>query len=226
MTTEAGEHTSIDNLYLRAIATTDVPARPSNATAQAINNDEQVKISFTLPTKTEAGDPINEDLVAYIYRAGEESPAFAEADLSTGTEVTWTDTQAKQSLNEYTIYIENEAGKSIGLTLTCDLTQGIPGAISSLAAARNEDGTVTLFWQRPAAGTDGNGHTIHPKKVLYRIQRITDGTYTTIADSVSTINYTDENPAADMLGLQGVVNYSITPFSTGCLLYTSPSPRD
>ena len=30
-----------------------------------------------------------------------------------------------------------------------------------------------------------------------------------------TINYTDENPAADMLGLQGVVNYSITPFSTG-----------
>ena len=215
VTTKAGEHTSIDNLYLRPIATTDVPARPSNATAQAINNDEQVKISFTLPTKTEAGDPINEDLVAYIYRAGEESPAFAEADLSTGAEVTWTDTQAKQSLNEYTIYIENEAGKSIGLTLTCDLTQGIPGAISSLAAARNEDGTVTLFWQRPAAGTDGNGHTIHPEKVLYRIQRITDGTYTTIADSVSTINYTDENPAADMLGLQGVVNYSITPFSTG-----------
>ena len=122
--------------------------------------------------------------MAYIYRAGEESPAFAEADLSTGAEVTWTDTQAKQSLNEYTIYIENEAGKSIGLTLTCDLTQGIPGAISSLAAARNEDGTVTLFWQRPAAGTDGNGHTIHPEKVLYRIQRITDGTYTTIADSV------------------------------------------
>lgn len=215
VTTEAGEHTSIDNLYLRPIATTDVPARPSNATAQAINNDEQVKISFTLPTKTEAGDPINEDLVAYIYRAGEESPAFAETDLSTGAEVTWTDTQAKQSLNEYTIYIENEAGKSIGLTLTCDLTQGIPGVISSLAAARNEDGTVTLFWQRPAAGTDGNGHTIRPEKVLYRIQRITDGVYTTIADSVRTINYTDENPAADMLGLQGVVNYSITPFSTG-----------
>ena len=214
VTTPAGEHTSIDNIYLRRWSSVDVPATPAVGTCLPAEEDEgALCIGFRLPTLTAGGKALAAPIVAAIYRDGEEMAAFADA--APGDSLTWVDSAPVAGLNTYNIIVSNEVGPCIPLELSYDLTEGVPGSVGSLAATRESLHSVRLTWQAPAADTDADGHAIRPERVRYNVQRITDDTYTTIAEGIAETSFTDATAAADLAGQQGLVRYAVTPYSTG-----------
>lgn len=214
VTTPAGEHTSIDNIYLRRWSSVDVPATPAVGTClPAEEDDNALCIGFRLPTLTAGGKPLAAPIVAAIYRDGEEMAVFADA--APGDSLTWVDHAPVAGLNTYNITVSNEVGPGIPLELSYDLTEGVPGSVGSFTAVRDSMNNVLLTWQAPAAGTDADGHAIRPERLRYNLQRVTGDTYTTIAEGIAETSFTDQAAAADLASQQGLVRYAVTPFSTG-----------
>lgn len=212
VTTAASEHTSIDNLYLRELSSASVPATVEQLTAEKVS-DSSVRLSFTTPSLTAMGTPLDAPLEARIYKSGSAEPAGVVKNLGTAAQAEWTDTQAAMAVNTYEVAVANGDGESIRAIVACDLSIGVPQPASDLQAVRNANGGVQLTWQASPSGTDSEGRYVNSDDVRYRVTRITDDAFTVIAPGVKGTAFTDATPEAELDGTQGIVRYMLTPFT-------------
>ena len=211
--TTVGEHLSIDNITITEVSDGGVPASIADATATE-TAQSGVTLHLTMPTKTATGQALSatEPLSLTIYKGVSAEPIDVVEDLTPGEAVEWDDPAAIPGYNSYTLTASNSVGSSIAAEVVLDLGEGIPGAPQELQAEVNANGYVVLTWEAPEDGVDEYGRTIVGENASYRVTRVSDAVYTTVADNLRTTTFTDTNPGADLTKAQGRVYYRVEAF--------------
>lgn len=171
------------------------------------NGSLRCAMSFKAPAVDYQGNPLTENLTINIYRGNNTIPVYTINDVTPGSEVKWTDTQAQKGINKYTIIANNKYGK--GESFTHSLYVGIdrPSKVENLAIKGSADNmTANISWEAPTKGC--NGGVVPADKLTYRILEYdaTENALSIVADNVKEQNYSIARPD---LKKQEVVYYGV-----------------
>ncbi len=148
-------------------------------------------LSAKAPTADYQGTPLTDNLTVYVYRGNASLPVYTKTDVAPGTTFTWTDTDAQQGTNTYSIVAANSHGRSETSTASAYVGIDRPSQVASLAVKGNADNTsAVITWGAPAKGH--NGGVVIADALTYRVMRYdaTERTLTTVADDIHDRSYT------------------------------------
>ena len=185
-TTPRGEYI----LYLDDIQVLNGPAAAAPGLAEeftvtpAPNATLATKISFTAPTKSFSGDPLNEITKITVYRDNKEIKSYGAT--TPGTVLTFDDNEAKQGFNTYKIICSNSHGDGNPIEVKCWAGIDISKAPTE-ALHTTENGTHAIVtWVAPTQGV--NGGSLDYSKLTYTVTR-NDGV--TVATGLSETRFVD-----------------------------------
>ncbi len=143
------------------------------------------KVSFSAPKKNLLGQSLSQ-LTRVEIRKGDE----AVADLPmTGETLTWTDKEAVQGTNTYTVTPYNNDGAGTPVSTSCFVGFDIPSDVMTVEVAKGEaDGEVVISWT--PVTTDVNGLTV--PQVVYALVRSANGVETLLSQNLTGTSFTDE----------------------------------
>ena len=148
-------------------------------------------MSFKAPDVDYQGNRLSDNLTINIYRGNSSIPVYTANDVIPGSEIRWTDSQAIQGQNAYTIIASNKYGKSEILTTSLFVGTDRPSTVENLAIKGSSDNmSAIISWSAPSKGHHGG---VVPKdKLTYRILQYdpTEKTLSIVADDVKENTYT------------------------------------
>lgn len=160
-----------------------------------ITPDAKGALSATLSAKTSTADyqgtPLSDNLTIYVYRGNASLPVYTKTDVAPGSTFTWTDNDAQQGVNTYSIVAANSYGRSETATGSAYVGIDRPSKVASLSLKGNEDNTsAVITWDTPTSGH--NGGVVVADGLTYRVMRYdaTEYTFTTVADNIKGHSYT------------------------------------
>lgn len=197
---------SVDNVY---VYNNVGPKLPSGFSVSAnAENPLEARLKWTAPSQAADGSVLA-NVTINIYRDGQK---IAEVAGTPGQEQLYTDNTATAGNHAYTISASNAEGETLTLSArTLFLGYDIPEPVKE-PMALFADGKVTLAWGAPEKGA--NKGTIDKNAIVYRINRVIDGTPTVVADNVKGTKWTDENPVEGKSNIYAIQAVNETGAST------------
>lgn len=148
---------SIDDLEVKNGRSTDTPMAPYSVTATpARDGSLQVQLVWYPYPYTIGEEYINSVDNMEVYRDGVEEPLYSTGAIGTSLGQRFTDKSIPEA-GEYTyrIYAYKNGLRSDAAVVTVVVGNAVPQPITGFKAVENEDHSITLSWDAPAAA-DGN----------------------------------------------------------------------
>lgn len=164
----------------------------------AADGSASVSVSFTLPSATISGHPLDGTLKYSIYR-GDGEAAVKTGRGNAGEYVTYTDNGCGEGEITYSVTVESDGNVSERVTASTYVGKETPNAVEGLAVAKGE-GAYTITWTAPTTGI--HGAVLDPAALTYRITRIVDGKPEVVAEACAATTYTDNYGADELQSLQ------------------------
>ena len=197
----------VDNILLTDIGPATIPDNISDLSGTA--GDEgalTATLQFLTPDKCANGEALDALTAVHIYRGQNLSdPIHSIEQPAMGAQLSWTDDNATQGYNTYSIVAENASGKSQPATLEVYVGIDVPVAIDRVNARVEGDLSVTVSWQAPAASVHGG--YVDYSALRYKVKRNNK----TIYDALDATTFNDPTPGTN--DKQGQVKYTITPIA-------------
>lgn len=175
-----------DDLDISAPVLGGAPESVDNLKATpAPDGSLSAKVSFSAPKKNLLGQSLSQ-LTRVEIRKGDE----AVADLPmTAETLTWTDKNAVQGVNTYTVTPYNNDGAGTPLNTSCYVGFDIPADVAKVEVVKGEeDGEVVVSWTPVAQ--DVNGLSV--PQVVYALVRSANGQETVVSQNLTETTFTDE----------------------------------
>ena len=143
----------IDDLAVKNGRSTDTPMAPYYLRATAERTGLlQVSLTYAPYTFTIGGEYIESVDKTELYRNGVEDPIFSTGEVSTSLEQRFIDeTIPERGEYTYRVYCYKDGLRSDATTVSVKVGYPVPHPITGFKAVENEDHTVTLSWDAPAA---------------------------------------------------------------------------
>lgn len=143
----------IDDLAVKNGRSTDTPMAPYYLQATAERTGLlQVSLTYAPYTFTIGGEYISSVDKTELYRDGVEEPIFSTGEVSTSLEQRFIDeTIPERGEYTYRVYCYKDGLRSDATTVSVKVGYPVPHPITGFKAVENEDHTVTLSWDAPAA---------------------------------------------------------------------------
>lgn len=143
----------IDDLAVKNGRSTDTPMAPYYLRATAERTGLlQVSLTYAPYTFTIGGEYIESVDKTELYRDGVEDPIFSTGEVSTSLEQRFIDeTIPERGEYTYRVYCYKDGLRSDATTVSVKVGYPVPHPITGFKAVENEDHTVTLSWDAPAA---------------------------------------------------------------------------
>lgn len=143
----------IDDLAVKNGRSTDTPMAPYYLRATAERTGLlQVSLTYAPYTFTIGGEYIESVDKTELYRDGVEDPIFSTGEVSTSLEQRFIDeTIPERGEYTYCVYCYKDGLRSDATTVSVKVGYPVPHPITGFKAVENEDHTVTLSWDAPAA---------------------------------------------------------------------------
>lgn len=160
----------LDNIRVEQMASASAPAAVSGLTATpGAQGTLTAEVSFTLPTATIDGQPLQSLTKADLYRNDTLLQTFSGDDATPGKAVTYADAAAGAGLNAYKVVASNASGAGNDTTVTAWVGIDVPAGVANVEAVETRDGVVAVTWEAPAAGAHGG--YIDPQSLTYSVKR-------------------------------------------------------
>lgn len=210
------EYLYVDNFSVKEMSH-DTPAGVTSLTAvTAAKGQLPVTISFIAPKTNVMGQPLTELKSIKLLREGTLIHEFDNPQP--GQSLSFDDTDAKDGVNHYQVYAENEAGESQASSTDCFVgNDKLPLPVADLKVTDHNDNTLTLSWKLPEVGVSGG--YIDPETVKYRVTRSISGNSVELANDIST---TQLNDTIDAYG-QTYVGYTVYDYMPSSYNYQTTS---
>ena len=143
----------IDDLAVKNGRSTDTPMAPYYLRATAERTGLlQVSLTYAPYTFTIGGEYIESVDKTELYRDGVEDPIFSTGEVSTSLEQRFIDeTIPERGEYTYRVYCYKDGLRSDATTVSVKVGYPVPHPITGFKAVENQDHTVTLSWDAPAA---------------------------------------------------------------------------
>lgn len=175
---------------------------PNAVTNLRVKTAEQGKLSATLsfnaPTTTVESTALSSLSGIKLLRNGK---LIETLEAKPGEAVTYTDNEAVQGTNHYTIIPVNEYGEGLEKTDSAYVGVDIPVAPTNVRLRKVNDKPV-LTWEAPTKGV--NGAYVNPEGVVYYVVRSDN---TQVASQIHETSYTDNS--LNLVEGQAFVSYAI-----------------
>ena len=198
----------LDDISLTYAKSAFSPFEITNLTAKADSTGAlAATLSLNAPAVNYQGTRLSDNLTVNVYRGNSSVPVYTKTDVTPGSLLTWTDTEAQHGQNQYLIVAENQYGRSEVATTSLFVGLDRPAKVSQLAihgSADNQQAVIT--WQAPEAGH--NGGVVVKDNLTYSVLKYNadDRTLTLLADDVKDLTYTVDHSS---LSKQEVVYYGV-----------------
>lgn len=178
----------IDNLLIDNGPLLGTPAAVGNLKATAgANGALQATISFVAPNKTVDGADLTSIDRIELRRGNKLIHTFTNP--APGESLSFTDQEAAQGDNTYSVVAINEKGEGYTSQTTVFVGHDRPGLPVNVQA-KEVDGKVVITWQAPLSGETGGYY--NPADVTYTIVRANDEAE--LAVGLKALTFTDANP--------------------------------
>lgn len=203
----------VDDFEIELSSAIGAPAEVNGLKAvAAVQGKLETTISFITPNKAINGSVLTSLSKVELYRENDLIKIFNTPAV--GTELTYTDKEAKQGTNVYTVVASNGAGA--GAEAKTSVYAGIDTpAVPINVVLKEVNGKAVLTWEAPSIGEAGG--YIDPATLKYYIKRNDN---TIVAESISELTFTDE---PDLSGGQKFVYYFVYAESIAGIGYGTPS---
>lgn len=193
---------SLWDTYIVAEGAATAPNPVTDFTALAdASGAAKVTLSFTLPTTNLSDEALPAEITYVISRDGVE---VHSATAAPGAAITWTDEEAPASATAtYSVVVKNGDDVSSAVSASVYVGLDTPTAPTNLAAT-TAGKTVSLTWDAPASGVNGN--TLDPATLTYTVTRILNGESTVVASDLAATEFSE---TLDFTGLI-TVKYTVT----------------
>ncbi len=184
------------------VGSSNVPLAVDGLTLMpASDGSASVTVSFTLPSATISGQPIDGTVKYKIYR-GDDETAIKSGRGTAGETISYTDNSCGEGTVTYSVTAESDGNISDRVSASTYVGKETPNAVTDLAVAGSE-GVYTLSWKAPATGV--HGAIIDPEALTYRVTRIVDGVSTVVAEACTATTYIDKYTSDDLQSVQYAV---------------------
>lgn len=209
--TAEANHFSIDNILIEECGSSAVPSAVADLVATVLDRKEgKVLISFTAPAITAADVKLDGTMDIKIYRGSAEVPLKTFSGVKPGETLTYEDTKAAPSVNDYRVVPENAAGIGLEAAVSIDLRAGSPQPVTNVQAVSISPSQVRLTWEPSNALRDESGNEIDYTSMRYLVYRpLGYGEYDLIGRSLKECSFIDNNPTATCGDGQGVASYYV-----------------
>lgn len=163
----------------------DAPAAAENLTALFTGAATTGTVSFTVPTKTYAGESLGGSVDYTIYINNVEAASGTAMAGATVTE----DVDADEGEVLVTVVLENAAGKSVAAKTTVWVGADVPKAPTAVTLTV-DNGVAQLTWTAPTEGVHGG--YVDAAALTYDLVRYPDET--TVATNLTATNYQETLP--------------------------------
>jgi hypothetical protein len=199
----------VDDILVEEGPLLGTPDGVTSLTATAGENGSyEATISFTAPTLTVEGGELGKLSKIEVLRNGTLIKTFDNPAV--GSELSFTDTEAEQGNNTYTVTAYNEIGEGHSQSVTVFVGYDVPGVVSNVKAREVDGGKVVITWDAPTQGQ--NGGYFDPSALTYMVWN--GYTLQEIASDVTELTATDESP--DLQGEKRTfIAYYVFPKSPG-----------
>lgn len=183
------------------VGSSNVPLAVDGLTLMpASDGSASVTISFSLPSATISGQPLDGTVKYSIYRGAGET-AIKTGRGTAGETITYTDNNSGEGVVTYSVTAESDGNVSDRVSASTFVGKETPNAVSNLTLSGSKDGVVHyLTWTAPTTGV--HGALIDPTALTYRVTRIVDGVPTIVADACTATRYVDEYQADELKMMQ------------------------
>lgn len=199
--TQAKEHMSIDNIYVREIGSSLVPDRVGSATVKDAGGSKAL-LSFSAPATNVKGESLSGEVKVNIYKGSAATPV-AVLTGKPGEAMIWTDEYSTAAAFTYTVIAENDKGAGIPTELSIDMTAKTAAAPTGAVATLCGPHTVKLTW-KPSTTAGAVNYSVY-RRYDYETPQL-------VGDNLSECSVVDDC-ATDSLPegqRQGAVRYTIT----------------
>lgn len=186
------------------------PMTPLCATSLTVVPAEDFSLKATLkielPTKTVTGSELSDiTKVEILNQQGEVIGTITE-NLVPGKIVEFTDENAAEGENEYTVYVYSGEHKSEGTTGSCFAGPLTPQKVSALRVKKDADGSILIQWDKVSKSV--NGIDLNDELTRYTLSRI-EGEEKTLLTETEELSYTDSYSPEEMTSIkyEVVVSY-------------------
>lgn len=195
----------VDNVRITDLGPSSIPADVTNLTGEAgASGALSATICFTAPDKAANGETLSDLTAIDIYRGNDlTTPVHSIAHPEAGQELSWTDNNAQQGYNHYSVVARNDDGESQPAVIDIYVGADTPTAIARVSAKVESDLSVTVKWDAPT--TSVHGGYVDYSGIRYKVKRNNKTIYTDLADTW----FNDPTPGTNEK--QGQVKYTITP---------------
>ena len=162
---------TLDNICVDIYAAHAGPDSVTNLTATAGEKGALTNtVSFTTPTKTYAGETLENITKVEIFRNGDTTPAKTFENPGVGKAYTWVDTDVEQGMVSYVVRAYNEAGEGKRATVSNWVGLDEPANVVLLTTKMDEAYHATATWEK--VGEVGkHGGYVNPDEVTYTLCR-------------------------------------------------------
>lgn len=175
----------IKRITLSEGQSTAIPAAPSVVTKAGEKGTLEATLSITAPTVDAGGSALADPVISFEISRNGELLANIAAEEGKSNYIYCDNTVASAGSYTYTVLAVNAHGRGESAESTVYIGLDTPVAPSAFTAADNYDGTVTLTWDVPSAGT--NGGYVDTEKLVYSItapdKTVTGGLHGTSASA-------------------------------------------
>ncbi len=200
----------LDNVSLTYRTSALAPFTITHYKSEADRSGQLIaNLSFVTPAVNyyeETLDP-NEEMTVKVFRGREANSLAYTGKAKAGAKVEWTDENAQKGLNYYTIYCENQHGRSELFRDTLFVGRDVPGLVENLKLRGSQDNKdVVISWDAPSTGA--NGGVMINDELTYSVYRydIANDSRTLIEDQLTSTTYTIERE----MGPQELVYYAVS----------------
>lgn len=173
-----GYELKFDNLSISALTTVEAPDTVTNLRAVADpEGGRSATVSFTLPTKTIAGDALTGRLQAGIVCWGDTLKKFT--DCAPGEQLSFVHNSDATGVHVYTVVVANGAGKGLDATASTYIGADAPAAVTDLKVTQTANNKVQVTWTAPERGSHGGW--VEPGSVSYVVTDLQGKTETVSA---------------------------------------------
>lgn len=200
---------AIDNITLTAEGSPLTPAEVSALSASAASDFSlSATLSITLPSKTVTGSDLAENGISkvVIFR-GDDTAATITTGLTPGETISWTDLNAAEGWNTYTVVVFNGDLGSAPVVTTVFVGPLTPLAPTAAKAEKTEGGKIKVSWTAPVKST--TDIALDASLLTYSITRtIGDGEPETIITGLAETEYEDSFTSDDLT----TILYTVTAY--------------
>lgn len=161
-----GYELSIDNISIKELTSVDAPDTVTQLRAVAdANGGKQATVSFTLPTKTIAGNTLSGTLRASIVCWGDTLKTFT--NCNPGQALSYVHNSDATGEHVYTVVVTGEGGKGLDAQVATYIGEDKPAAVTNLSVKQTADNKLHLTWTLPERGAHGGW--LNADNVAYKV---------------------------------------------------------